>query len=68
MNQIPQWVYIAIGSLVLANLGTIVSILVAAGKLVWFLSELNTTVKKQTQDINSAHQKIRDLDGYIRDN
>jgi hypothetical protein len=66
MEQIPSSVYVIIGTLILANLGTVVSVFYGIGKLVWWLSKLDSRLgsveKEHTKDINSAFQKIRDLE------
>lgn len=66
MTEIPSSVYVIIGSLILANIGTVVTVMYGIGRLVWWLSELNSRVKSieigHTKDINSAFQKIRDLE------
>ena len=66
MTEIPSSAYVIIGSLILANIGTVVTVMYGIGKLVWWLSELNSRVKtietEHTKDINSAFQKIRDLE------
>jgi ArsR family metal-binding transcriptional regulator len=71
MAEIPSSVYVIIGSLILANIGTVVTVIYGIGKLVWWLSELNSRVKNvenKTDDkgpmmkyINAAHASIREL-------
>lgn len=59
-------IYFVIGFLVVMNLGTIVSVLVGVGKLIWWLSKLESKVDNHQKDINAAHEKIRDLKESIR--
>ncbi len=63
--QIPTHWYVIAGGLVLANLGTIVSVVYGIGKLIWFISKLDSRVesleKDTAKDINAAHQAIREL-------
>lgn len=63
----PSSFYIIVGTLIVANFGTIVSMLIAAGKLVWWLSKLEAKVDKAALDVNAAHEKIRILEGRGRD-
>lgn len=63
--QVPSSFYVIVGGLVLANLGTVVTIFYGIGKVVWFISKLDSrvaTLEKDTaQDINAAHIAIREL-------
>lgn len=59
-------IYFIIGFLVVMNLGTIASVLVGVGKLIWWLSALNKTVEGHTKDINAAHEKMRELRESIK--
>ena len=75
MDQIPSSFYIIVGSLILANIGTVVTVIYGLGKLVWWLSALNSrveTVEKITadggpiyKDINAAHSGLRDIRNEI---
>jgi hypothetical protein len=64
--QIPTSFYVIAGGLVLANLGTVVTIIYGIGKLIWWLAKLESRVvsieTEHTKDINSAFQKIRELE------
>lgn len=66
MTEIPSSVYIIIGTLIVANLGTVVTVFYGVGKLVWWLAQIDMRVKtvevEHTKDIDSAHSKIRDLE------
>lgn len=55
-------IYYIIGALIVSNIGTIITVIIYAGRAVWFLSSLNSAVKKNTEDVNAAHGKIRDLE------
>jgi len=63
--QIPSSVYIIIGTLIVANLGTVVSIFYGVGKVVWFIAKLESRVesleKDMSKDVNAAHAAIRDI-------
>lgn len=63
--QIPTSFYVVVGGLVLANLGTVVTIFYGIGKVVWFIAKLDARVesleKGTSKDINAAHDAIRDL-------
>jgi hypothetical protein len=63
--QIPTSFYVIVGGLVLANLGTVVTIFYGIGKVVWFISKLDSRVevieREHTKDIDAAHIAIRDL-------
>lgn len=60
--MIEEKMYYIIGALIVANFGTIVTIVVYAGRAVWWLSRLSAKVEDHTEDINSAHEKIRTLE------
>ena len=63
--QIPSGFYTIIGGLVLANIGTVVTIFYGIGKVVWFIAKLEARVesleKDFTKDLNAAHSAIREL-------
>jgi hypothetical protein len=71
MDNIPQSFYVIVGGLILANIGTVVTIIYGIGKLVWWLSALNSRVLSVeekirpdgqiTKDINAAHAAVREL-------
>lgn len=54
-----------IGGLVLANIGTIVSVLIASLKLAARFGELTATVKETVKDVDQAHAKIRDIEKHL---
>lgn len=57
MNKI----YWLVGSLIVMNVGTIISVLIAAGRTLWFFAKLDFQVKENTKDINAAHKHIREI-------
>lgn len=63
--DIPSSVYVIIGTLIVANLGTLVSIFYGVGKVIWFISKLDSRVGslevETKKDIDAAHGGIRDL-------
>ncbi len=63
--QIPSHWYVIAGGLVLANLGTVVTVFYGVGKLIWFISKLDSrveTLERNTEkDINAAHEAIRGI-------
>lgn len=67
--QIPSSVYVIIGGLILANLGTVVTVIYGIGKLVWFIAKLDSRVgaleHDTTRDIDAAHAAIRDIRSEI---
>lgn len=67
--QIPTSFYVVAGGLVLANLGTVVTILYGIGKLIWFIAKLESRVGvievEHTKDLNAAFTKLRDLEEKI---
>lgn len=54
--------YYVIGALIVSNFGTILTIIVYAGKAVWWLSKMESKVDENRKDINNAHEKIRTLE------
>jgi hypothetical protein len=69
--QIPTSWYVIIGTLVLANIGTVVTIFYGIGRVVWFIAKLDSRVTvvetEHTKDINAAHEAIREIRREIRD-
>jgi hypothetical protein len=59
--QIPTSWYAVIGTLVVANIGTVVSVFYGIGKVIWFISKLDSRVEVLERDTNAAHQMIRSL-------
>lgn len=55
---IPNEVYYVAGVLLIANLGTIVSILFAAFKAVWWASKLDSKVEDAKATAVRAHKRI----------
>lgn len=66
MNDIPGTAYVIIGTLIVANLGTVVTVIYGVGKLVWWMSKLDSRMSsveiEHTKDLDSAHIKIRELE------
>lgn len=56
--NIPNEVYYVAGVLLLANLGTIVSIMFAAFKAVWWASKLDSKVDDAKATAIRAHKRI----------
>ena len=69
--QIPSSFYVIVGGLVLANLGTVVTIFYGIGKVVWFISKLDSRVefleKDMAKDVNAAHAAIRDIKNKFKE-
>lgn len=59
--QIPNSFYVIAGTLVVANIGTIVGVFVGLGKLIWFMAQLDARVSKVEGDVKAAHDRIREL-------
>lgn len=63
--QIPSSMYVVIGTLIVANIGTVVSIFYGIGKVVWFISKLDSRVevieREHAKDIDAAHVAIREM-------
>ena len=53
--------YWVMGTLIVMNFGTIISIFVGAGRAVWWISKLDSRVETNRKDVNAAHSMIRDL-------
>lgn len=60
MDMTP--VYIIIGSLIVANIGTIVTVVISALKLAAAWGKMQARLEENTKDINAAHGKIRDIE------
>lgn len=63
--QIPSSFYVILGTLVIANLGTVVTIFYGIGRVVWFLAKMDSRLSSLEveipKDINAAFEKIREL-------
>jgi hypothetical protein len=57
--------YWIIGALVVMNVGSIGSMVVAAVRMVWFISKLDSRIEGNRKDINNAHQKIRTIETKV---
>lgn len=64
MKELPNTFFWIVGILVVFNAGTIISVLYGVGKALWFFAKLDSRVQKNTDDIHSAHKKIRELEGH----
>lgn len=60
--NIPNEVYYVAGVLLLANVGTIVSILFAAFKAVWWASKLDSKVEEARATAVRAHKRIDSME------
>lgn len=60
--RLDDKMYYIIGALIVSNFGTIVTIIIYAGRAVWWLSKMESKVDNNTKDINAAHEKIRILE------
>lgn len=56
-----------VGSLIVANIATIITVIVAAARGVWFIARLELRVTQNEKDVNSAFLKIRDTDEKLFD-
>lgn len=54
--------YWVIGSLIVMNFGTIVTVLAGAGRALWWVSKLDSRVENNTKDIHNAYKKIRRIE------
>jgi hypothetical protein len=63
---VPNNAYVVVGTLIVANIGTVISIFYGIGKLIWWLSKLEARVEAieadHSKDLNAAFKKIRDLE------
>ena len=57
--EIPSSLYYITGALILANVGTIGSVLVVGFKFIWWMAQMDLQMKQNTKDINAAHEKLR---------
>lgn len=51
-----------VGYLIIANIGTIITVAVGVIRLVWTLAKLHSKMEKTSTDVDAAHSKIRDLE------
>lgn len=51
-----------VGYLIIANVGTIISVAIGIARLIWFLSKLHSKLEETGRDVDAAHAKIRDLE------
>lgn len=65
--EVPSSLYYLVGTLIVANIGTIGSVLLFGAKAIWWISKLESRVDKNNHDIQAAHEKIRDLKSDIKE-
>ena len=65
MSQLPVSVYYVVGILVLANLGTIITVLTFIFKAGKWVGQTDIRLGKLEQDANAAHEKIRFVRGLV---
>ena len=58
-------VYLIVGFAVVANIGTIITVIFSALKLAHSFGELVAQVKQNSKDLNVSFEKIRELDARI---
>lgn len=66
--NIPSVVYYVAGGLLLANVGTIVTVLLAAFKAVWWASKMDSSVKEARAMAVRAHKRIDRFEGESGEN
>ena len=54
--------YLAAGTIVVANIGTIITVIIAALKLAAKFGKMEHQIDINTKDINAAHQRIRNVE------
>lgn len=52
-------IYILVGLFVLANLGTIITVLITSAKVIWWASKVESRITKAEADISASHDKHR---------
>jgi hypothetical protein len=57
--------YWLIGALVVMNVGSIGSMAVAAFRVIWFVSKLDSRIEANRKDVNNAHEKIRGIESKL---
>lgn len=63
MQEIPHSFYYLIGSLIIANLATIGSMLMVAFRATWWLSKLDSRVSDAKETAVRAHKRIDNVTG-----
>jgi hypothetical protein len=58
--------YWVAGLLIVTNIGTVGTILFTMGRALWWVAKLDSRVEKNSKDVDSAHQGIRDIKLEIR--
>lgn len=53
--------YWIVGIMVVMNISTIIAVLVAVGRTIWWASDITGKVKRNTKDINNAHEIIKEI-------
>ena len=57
-----QQVYILVGSMIVANVGTILTVLISALKLAALFGKMRHQIDAHTKSLDSAHSKIRTIE------
>lgn len=67
--QIPTSLYVLVGGLVLANFGTVITVIYGIGKVVWFIAKLESRVealeKDYGRDMELTRASLRDINKII---
>lgn len=64
--EIPSSFYYLVGTLIVANIGAIGSLLILGAKLVWWFAQLDMNVKKNSKDINNAFKEIKEIKNELK--
>jgi hypothetical protein len=62
LDPLPHSAYVAIGVLVLMNLGAIGSMAYAAFKIIWYFAKLDSKVQEARSMAVRAHKRISELE------
>lgn len=65
MNEIPSNFYVIVGTLIIANIGSVISVFYGIGRAIWWASAMDKRVSfietEYKRDIDAAHEAVRDL-------
>lgn len=62
VSDLPSQFYWIVGVLFVFNIGTVISVLVGAGRIVWFISKLDSNVKEAVEDINGFGGRVKKVE------
>ena len=62
-----EQIYLVAGTLVVANIGTIITVLISAFKLASTFGKMQLQIEMNKKDVSAAHERLRKIESEKRD-